>query len=59
MKVLNEQEITQVAGGMDGNMFNGLFEGLILLGFAGGVAVCGLVLTAYLGYQYYNAPSSH
>lgn len=59
MKVLTEQQTTQVAAaGVDGNMLNGVFEALVLLGFAGGVAVCGLAIAAYAGYQYYHAPSA-
>jgi hypothetical protein len=60
MKTLTEQEIAQVAAaGVDGNMLNGVFEALVLLGFAGGIAVCGLAFAAYTGYHYYNAPATH
>ncbi len=57
MKVLNEQEMTVVSGGMGAIDFNGIFEAFVLLGFMGGVAVCGLAYATYAGYQYYHTPS--
>ena len=56
MYVLNEIQINEVSGGA---MFDGIIEGLLLMGFAAGaVAVIGTAAVCYGSYKLYNYVNS-